>query len=80
MEAIYCGIWPILPDRLTYPELIPKNSKKGHLYSNESELYKKIIWAIQNYKKIKKTKLSAIAQQFDWQTMAPFYDKVFNTI
>ena len=31
-------------------------------------------------KRIRKTNLSAIAQQFDWQTMAPFYDKVFNTI
>ena len=23
MEAIYCGVWPILPNRLTYPELLP---------------------------------------------------------
>ncbi len=80
MEAIYCGTWPILPDRLTYPELIPKKSQKEHLYVNESDFYKKIIWAIQNCKRIRKTNLSAIAQQFDWQTMAPFYDKVFNTI
>ena len=80
MEAIYCDTWPILPDRLTYPELIPKKSQKEHLYSNESELYKNIIWAIKNYEKVRESKLSAIAQQFDWQTMAPFYDKVFNII
>jgi len=80
MEAIYCGTWPILPDRLTYPELIPIKSQKEHLYVNKSDFYKKIIWAIQNCKRIRKTNLSAIAQQFDWQTMAPFYDKVFNTI
>ena len=80
MEAIYCDTWPILPARLTYPELIPKKNHKKHLYKNESELYKKIIWTIQNYKKIRKTNLSAIAFQFDWKAMAPIYDKVMNSI
>jgi len=80
MEAIYCGVWPILPDRLTYPELIPKESQKEHLYVDESELYNKIIWAIKNYKKIRKTNLSAIASQFDWKATVPIYDKVMNSI
>ena len=80
MEAIYCGTWPILPDRLTYPELIPKKIQKEHIYVNESDLYKKIIWAIRNYKSIRKTNLSAIASQFDWKATAPVYDKVMNSI
>ena len=80
MEAIYCDTWPILPNRLTYPELIPKKSQKEHIYVNESDFYKKIIWAIQNYKRIRKTNLSAIASQFDWEAIAPIYDKVMNSI
>ena len=80
MEAIYCDTWPILPARLTYPELIPKKSHKKHLYEDESELYKKIIWAIKNYKRIRKANLGAIAFQFDWKAMVPIYDKVMNSI
>jgi len=80
MEAIYCNTWPILPARLTYPELIPKKSQKEHLYVDKSDLYEKIIWAIQNYKKIRKTNLSAITFQFDWKAMVPIYDKVMNSI
>ena len=53
---------------------------KEHIYINESDLYKKIIWAIQNYKSIRKTNLSAIASQFDWKATAPVYDKVMNSI
>ena len=80
MEAIYCNTWPILPARLTYPELIPKKSHKKHLYKDESELYKKIIWTIQNYKQIRKANLGSIALQFDWKAMVPIYDKVMNSI
>ena len=80
MEAIYCNTWPILPARLTYPELIPKKSHKKHLYEDESELYKKILWAIQNYKRIRKANLGSIALQFDWKAMTPIYDKVMNSI
>ena len=75
MEAIYCDTWPILPNRLTYPELIPSELHNDHLYSNETELFQKIIWAIENYEKIKSAQLCFIAKPFDWETMAPIYDE-----
>ncbi len=77
MEAIYCGLWPILPYRLSYPELIPGKSHSNHLYKNEKELYEMIIWAIENCNKIRVSKISSVAARFDWKTMAPVYDKIF---
>ena len=75
MEAIYCDTWPILPNRLTYPELLPSELHNDHLYSNETDLFQKIIWAIENYEKIKSAQLCFIAKPFDWETMAPIYDE-----
>ena len=80
MEAIYCDTWPILPNRLTYPELILKKNHIEHIYKSETELFKKVGWAIKNYKAIRKSKLSKIALKFDWRTMAPIYDKALSLI
>ena len=80
MEAIYCDTWPILPNRLTYPELIPRVHHPENLYDNEDELYEKIYHAIKNYKNLRQNKLSTIAQQFGWKTMAPEYDTLFSAI
>lgn len=80
MEAIYCGNWPILPNRLTYPELLPEVNHKDNIYQDEKDLYKKIINAIVNIENIRKTKLSSIASKFSWDIMVPVYDDFFSNV
>ena len=75
MEAIYCGVWPILPERLSYPELIPESFSKDIIYSDENELYKKIVWSIDNVKEIRKARVRDIAEKFAWENMALSYDE-----
>ena len=48
VEAIYCGTYPILPRRLTYPELLTERDYNSHFYDNDSELYNKVEKAILN--------------------------------
>ena len=80
MEAIYCGAWPILPNRLTYPELIPLMHHPDNLYNDPNELYEKVICALKNYKKVRENRLDTLAQQYNWETMAPIYDRELNLI
>tara|TARA_Y100000590_G_scaffold463113_1_gene629004 strand:- start:55 stop:1149 length:1095 start_codon:yes stop_codon:yes gene_type:complete len=80
VEAIYCGVWPILPQRLSYPELIPKELQSDHLYINNNDLYVKIKWALKNYEMIRKSRLSSIVSKFDWKSMAHLYDKILQLV
>ena len=80
MEAIYCGAWPILPNRLTYPELIPLKQHPDNFYNDPNELYEKVICALKNYKKVRENRLDTLAQQYNWETMAPIYDRELNLI
>ena len=75
MEAIYCGVWPILPNRLTYPELLPSEMHSENIYNTDEELINKICWAIANHQKLNQSKLATISEKFDWQVIAPEYDR-----
>ena len=80
MEAMYCDTWPLLPNRLTYPELLPSKHHGDHLYSNGQDLFNKINWAIENYEQIKSLHFHSIAKPFDWEYMAPTYDSALEQI
>lgn len=85
MEAIYCGCHPVLPNKLTYPELIPQNLKSPLLhapvlYDDEDELFK-----IMRNLLLGKTKplpfssLQNVNRHLDWKFAAEKYDKLFET-
>ena len=80
MEAVYCGVWPILPNRLSYPELFPTKFHYDNIYNNEEELFIKTSWALKNFHNLNQKNLMTISEQFDWQLMAPKYDVKLETI
>jgi len=80
MEAMYCDTWPILPNRLTYPEILPPDQHESHLYSSQQDLFEKLIWAIDNHNTVKQTHFNSIAKPFDWETMAPVYDNAMEQV
>lgn len=78
VEAIYCGCYPLLPKRLSYPELIPYDTSPENFYFDTQDLIKKLTWAIQKIDTIRKQNLRQYIEQYSWQNMAPHYDDALN--
>jgi glycosyltransferase involved in cell wall biosynthesis len=72
VEAIYCGCLPVLPNRLSYPELIPPELHARCLYDDFSDLLAKLRAALVN--PAAPPALREAVARFDWSVMAPIYD------
>lgn len=76
LEAIYCHTFPLLPHRLSYPELIPATFHADCLYHTQDELVKRLIWALTHAEEARKIagELSTAVTPFGWTAVAPRYD------
>ncbi len=72
VEAITCGCLPILPRRLSYPELIPAQWHDCCLYDDFAGLLARLRAAIAD--PTAPLALRASMARFDWQALAPVYD------
>ena len=75
VEAMYCGCYPLLPDRLAYPELIPEEHQATHLYRTTAELKRKLRAAITDIRATREVSLRPAAARFDWSQLIPLYDE-----
>jgi len=80
VEAVYCGCYPLLPIRLTYPELFPYETYSDLFYHNFQELVKKLTEALLSIKTIRQQSFRQCVEQYSWQRMASKYDKVFGAV
>ena len=74
VEAIYCGCFPLLPGRLSYPELIPTEYHHLCFYQDFDDLVDRLESAIQNLDHMRQVGLQDAVARFDWSVMAPTYD------
>jgi glycosyltransferase involved in cell wall biosynthesis len=72
VEAIYCGSQPILPARLSYPELLPPELHAACLYRNDAELLDRLRAALAAPRA--DPRLRGFVSRFDWPAQAPAYD------
>ena len=75
VEACYCGCFPILPRRLSYPELVPAGMHAACLYEGPEGLVDRLREAILDVESVRSGVLRTHTAQYDWQQMAPLYDK-----
>ena len=80
MQALYCNCVPLLPKRLTYPELLPLDQHAKHFYNDFDDLVKKLEIAIRDIETTWQQSLRSIAAQYDWDQMAPYYDNQLQTL
>ncbi len=74
MEAVYCGCFPILPNRLAYPELLPEEWHEACLYNNFKNLLRLLRKCLKNIEYYRKINLT-FARDYCWQQKIGDYDR-----
>lgn len=82
LEAISRDTFPILPDRLSYPELIPARFHPQCLYSSPRELRHRLKWALTERRSAQATasELARAVRRYAWEEVAPGYDRAIEEL
>ena len=86
LEAIYCGCHPLLPNRLTYPELIPESLQRPLLhapvlYDDEDELFELLSRLLKGEDQtLPRRVLKEIPEHLAWHEHAAHYDALFDRV
>ena len=82
VEAMAAGAFPILPDRLVYPDRIPEVHQHRCLYADSDDLVEKARWAIDHRDAAGEiaSELAETVRQYDWSVVAPTYDAVLEDL
>ena len=80
-EAVYAGAFPVLPNRLVYPERIPPEYHGACLYP-DGGLAERLRWALDNPANRARiaASLRPVMAAFDWTRIAPEYDATFEDL
>lgn len=73
MEAIYCNVHPILPNRLTYPDLYHIEAHPELFYETYEEFLERLRDALEK----PRSSYRYLSEPYDWQTLITTYDAVF---
>jgi glycosyltransferase involved in cell wall biosynthesis len=76
LEAIAGGAFPLLPNRLSYPELIPAELHPACLYEDEDDLYEKAAHRLQHPRAGPPSLQTHVREHFDWPVVAAQYDQL----
>lgn len=73
VEAMYCNCFPLLPNRLAYPEHLSEEMRKICLFE-EGELLEKLEALISNIDQTRKQKFQSLVKKYDWGEVIRKYD------
>jgi len=74
IEAMYCDCFPLLPNRLAYPEHLPEELDREFLYE-EGELPARLETAIESVMGIRQVDYQSIVKKYDWKELIEKYDE-----
>ncbi|MCU0494786.1 MAG: DUF3524 domain-containing protein [Chloroflexaceae bacterium] len=80
VEALACGCIPILPKRLTDPDLLPATYHADCLYDSAAELVEKLQGASAQVERLRQIDWQAIAHRYDWNVVAAHYDSLVESV
>jgi len=73
---MYCETFPLLPNRLAYPEHIDKNDHIQHFYKNNVQFVDILEKRIKNFKKHTQHSYASYVKKYDWQECVNKYDLI----
>ena len=82
VEAVAHGAYPILPNRLSYPELFPKRFRAKVLYESEEaliELLENALIRIEETRQVGREMMIS-AEIYHWPNVAPRYDTLLENL
>jgi glycosyltransferase involved in cell wall biosynthesis len=82
VEAMAAGVFPVLPNRLVYPERIPERYRTRCLYGDTDDLVACLRWAIENPTQATEIgrDLARTVEKYDWSAVAPAYDATLESL
>ncbi|MBS3763668.1 MAG: DUF3524 domain-containing protein [Planctomycetes bacterium] len=80
VEAIYAGCVPLLPHRLSYPELIPEPLHARHLYKSDEELVEQLARWAEKPETIRSLNLKDSVKDYGWDSVAPILDSAIENV
>ncbi len=80
VQAAYCNCFPLLPDRLAYPEHIPVERWAEHIYEGQARLVAMLRDRVRDIEETRRAETRGFVDRYDWGVMAPRYDDFFRAI
>ena len=82
IEAMLMGCVPLLPDRLSYPEILPEEFHEHFLYKNRQDLIEKLFLIISDYKRYEEiqSRLAKKMTSFLWENVISGYDRALERL
>lgn len=82
IEAMIMGCIPLLPNRLSYPEILPKEFHDQFLYKNKYDLIEKLARILSNIKAYEKTRDRLVEEMksFLWKNVINSYDEMLERL
>ena len=77
LEAVQAGAFPLLPNRLSYPELIPESLHAACLYDDEDDLYARVVTRLGTPRPAPPSLRRAVRDRYSWPVVASAYDEYF---
>ena len=81
-EGMYCHNLPLLPNRLSYPEILPKKFHAEFLYDSEEEMDRKLHHLVKEYRQMDEVRneLAQAMSKFNWNNRIVEFDQVFEKV
>jgi len=82
VEAIAAGLFPVLPRRLSYPEILPGAADRSCFYTTQAELVSLLADLLAGRRSIAegRARRARAMQRFDWRATAPKLDDLVERI